>query len=134
MSNDVEKKFNPNYIGDPALFDGDLIKNDINDYKRNYGIDNAIEILVGTDKNYWGNLIESNKSKIVGGLEDLNGEPITNSFLRRNNAKIQNLLNPLIINQTAKSIIVESTNPVNDRIEWVAELILKNGEKYYYKS
>ena len=133
MSDNIEKKFNPNYTGEPALFDGDLIK-DAGDYKRNYGIDNAIEILTGTNKDYWGNLIEPNKSKIVGGMEDLNGSAITNSFLRRNNAKIQELLNPLIISGTVRSISVESSNPTSDKIDWTAELILKNGEKYFYKS
>jgi len=128
-----DQKFNPNYIGDPALVDGDIIK-DAGDYKRNYGIDNAMGILTGTFKNYWGNLIEPDKSKIVGGLEDLNNEAITVSFLRRHSAKIQELLNPLIISKTAKSIKVESSNPTADRIDWIAEIILKNGEKYFYSS
>ncbi|MHA1379305.1 MAG: hypothetical protein ACTSRG_13055 [Candidatus Helarchaeota archaeon] len=131
MSSDIEKKYNPNYIGEPALFNGDLIK-DVGDYKRNYGLDNAIEILIGTNKNYWGNLIEPEKSKVVGGLEDLNGIAINNSFLRRHNAKIKELLNPLIISKAVKSITVTSSNPSADKIEWIAELILSNGEKYYY--
>ena len=128
-----DRKFNPNYIGEPALVNGDIVK-DVGDWKRNYGIDNAIEILIGTDKGYWGNLIEPNKSKIVGGLEDLNGVAITNSFLRRHNAKIKELLNPLIVSADVKSIKVQSSNPESDRIEWIAELVLKNGEKYFYKS
>lgn len=128
-----DRKFNPNYIGEPALVDGDIVK-DVGDWKRNYGIDNAIEILIGTNKNYWGNLIEPNKSKIVGGLEDLNGVAITNSFLRRHNAKIKELLNPLVVSADVKSIKVQSSNPKSDRIEWIAELVLKNGEKYFYKS
>ena len=128
-----DRKFNPNYIGEPALVDGDIVK-DAGDWKRNYGIDNAIEILIGTNKDYWGNLIEPNKSKIVGGLEDLNGAAITNSFLRRHSAKIKELLNPLIVSTDVKSIKVQSSNPESDRIEWIAELVLKNGEKYFYKS
>lgn len=128
-----DRKFNPNYIGEPALVNGDIVK-DVGDWKRNYGIDNAIEILIGTDKNYWGNLIEPNNSKIVGGLEDLNGVAITSSFLRRHNAKIKELLNPLIISADVKSIKVQSSNPESDKIEWIAELILKNGEKYFYTS
>lgn len=128
-----ERKYNPNYIGEPALVSGDIVK-DAGDYKRNYGIDNAIEILVGTNKGYWGNLIEPNKSKIVGGMEDLDGVAITSSLLRRNNAKIQELLNPLIVSGAVKSIKVESSNPVADRVNWVAELVLQNGEKYFYKS
>ncbi|MCK5617244.1 hypothetical protein KAR91_86065, partial [Candidatus Pacearchaeota archaeon] len=83
-----DRQYNPNYIGDPALQDGDLIK-DVGDYKRTRGLDNAIEILVGTNAGYWANLIEPAKSKIPGGKEKLDNDAITSSFLRRHSAKIQ---------------------------------------------
>lgn len=129
MSN---RLYNPAYIGDPALNNGDLVK-DAGDYKRTRGLDNAIEILTRTDSGYWGNLIEPTNSKIPGGLEKLDGAPITSSFLRRHSSKIQEILNPLILSKAVKSITVQSSNPSADRIEWTAELILNNGEKYYYK-
>lgn len=129
----MSKQYNPNYIGEPAIYNGDLVK-DTGDYKRNYGLDNAIEMLVNTDAGYWGNLIEPNSSKIVGGREALDNAAITNSFLRRHNAKIKELLNPLIVSGAVQSITVTSSNPSADRIEWRAELILKNGEKYFYQS
>lgn len=128
-----DQKFNPNYIGELAIVNGDIQK-DQGDYKRNYGLDNAITILTGTDAGYWANYIEPNKSKIPGGLELLNRKAINNTFLRRHNAKIQELLNPLIISGAVKSIRVESSNPASDRIDWIAILTLNNGEKYFYKS
>ena len=129
----ITQKYNPSYVGDPAITDGDLVK-DGGDYQRNYGINNAIKILIGTNKDYWANLIENQNSKIIGGYEDLNGEAISSTFLERHSAKMKELLMPLVKNGTAKSIEVTSSNTVNDKVDFVAEIILRNGNKYFYNS
>lgn len=121
------------YNGEPAIIDGDLVKEG-GDYKRNYGIDNAIRIYLGTDLGYWGNYIEPETSKIKGGLEKLNGVPITSDFLKQHSAKVDELLNLLIANGVAKSIEVESFNTENDRTDYTVYIIMKNGNKYFYDS
>lgn len=127
MSNTVQ------YIGDPAIIDGDLIKSG-GDYQRNSGIDNMIFILIGTDSGYWGNLIEPEESKVKGGLEELDSEPITSSFLLRHSAKVELLLSPLISNKIAKSVTVESFNTSGDRIDWTAKIVMIDGLKYFFTS
>lgn len=124
---------NSQYIGEPAITDGDLLVRG-GDYSRVYGIDNMVTILAGTNAGYWGNLIEPETSKIPGGLEELDDEPITSSFLDRHSAKVELLLSPMITNKTAKSIKVESFNPSADVIVWTADIVLKDGRKYFYNS
>lgn len=124
---------NSQYIGEPALKEGDLVKRG-GDYERVYGLDNMILMLVGTDSGYWANLIEPPESKIPGGLEELDGEPITSTFLERYSAKIEQVLSPMITNRTAKSIKAESFNTSADRIDWTAEIILNDGRKYFFDS
>lgn len=121
------------YIGEPAITSGDLVKRG-GDYERVTALNNMILILVGTDSGYWGNLIEPPSSKIPGGLEELDGEPITSSFLERHAAKVEATLSTMIINGTAKSIKCESFNPEVDRIEWTAEIELQDSSKYYFDS
>jgi len=121
------------YIGEPAIVDGDLVKKG-GDYQRVCGIDNAIAILIGTNSGYWGNLIEPTESQIPGGMEELDGEPITSKFLSRHAAKVELLLSPLIASGVAKSISVESYNTENDRTDWTATIILKDGSVYYYST
>jgi phage gp46-like protein len=121
------------YIGDPLIIDGDLVKRG-GDYERVCGIENMITILVGTNSGYWANLIEPTASRIPGGLEKLEGEAITSSFLDRHSAAVEVALAPLIANKIAKSITVESFNPEGDRIEWKAEIVLTDGSLYYYQS
>ena len=133
MSELLVRENNNQYIGEPAIIDGDLVKNG-GDYKRNYGIDNMIYILVGTESGYWGNLIEPVSSKIPGGLEELDGEPITSSFLNRYSGRVELALSPLITNDIAKSVKVETTNPTADRINWTATIIMKDGNKYFFDS
>ena len=124
---------NSQYIGEPSIIDGDLVKNG-GDYQRNYGIDNMIYILVGTDSDYWGNLIEPVGSKIPGGLEKLDAEAITSTFLARHSAAVELALSPLITNQVASSVKVESFNPSADRIEWTSEIVMKDQSKYFFDS
>lgn len=121
------------YVNEPAIKNGDLVKQG-GDYLRTRGIDNMIIILVGTDSGYWGNLIEPEKSKIPGGLEKLDGEPITSTFLGRHSAAVEKCLQPIITNDYAKSITVESFNPSADRIEWTARITLNNGKVYCFDS
>jgi len=124
---------NSQYIGEPAIIEGDLIKRG-GDYPRNYGIDNMIYILVGTNSGYWGNLIEPIGSQIPGGLEKLEGEPITSSFLSRHSGAVELALSPLITTDIAKSIKIESFNPSADRIEWTGLIIMKDESKYFFDS
>lgn len=124
---------NSQYIGEPAIKNGDLSKRG-GDYNRVYGVDNEILILVGTDADYWGNLIEPPQSQIPGGLEELDGEAITSTFLDRHSAKVEATLLTMLVNRDAQSIKVESFNPQSDRIEWIAEIILKDGCKYFFDS
>ena len=121
------------YIGEPAIKNGDLVKRG-GDWERVYGLDNEILILTGTDAGYWANLIEPPQSQIPGGLEELDDEDITSTFLDRHSAKVEATLNTMIVNGDAQSIKVESFNPEADRIEWTAEIILKDGCKYYFDS
>lgn len=121
------------YIGEPAIVNGDLIKRG-GDYERVYALNNEITILVGTDSGYWGNLIEPENSQIPGGLNTLKGEAITSSFLNRHSAKIEAALNTMIINGDAKSITVESFNPSADKIEWTATIRLPDDSIYIYDS
>ena len=124
---------NSQYIGEPAIKDGDLVKRG-GDWERVYGLDNEILILVGTNAGYWGNLIEPPESQIPGGLEELDGEAITSTFLDRHSAKMEATLNTMLVNGDAQSIKVESFNPQADRIEWIAEILLKDGCKYFFDS
>lgn len=126
-------KNNSQYIGEPAIHNGDLVKRG-GDWERVYGIDNQIFILIGTDAGYWGNLIEGPEAQIPGGLEELDGEAITSSFLQRHSARAERCLSPMITNGDAKSIKVESFNPEADRIEWTAEIVLSDGRKYFFDS
>ena len=121
------------YIGEPAIAAGNLVKRG-GDYERVLALNNMILILVGTDGGYWANLMEPAGSQIPGGLEELDGEPITSSFLNRHSAKVEATLNTMIINKTAKSIQVESFNPDADRIEWIAVIELTDSRKYYFDS
>lgn len=121
------------YIGEPAVINGDLIKSG-GDYQRNRGIDNMIYLLTGTNSGYWGNLIEPEESKIPGGLELLDGEPITSSFLDRHSAAVEEALAPLIKNNIARSVKVESFNVSADRIDWTAEITMVDGVKYWFDS
>lgn len=124
---------NSQYIGEPAIINGDLVKRG-GDYQRVYALDNEITILVGTNSGYWANLIEPPNSQIPGGLELLKGQAVTSSFLATHSAKVEASLNTMIINGDAKSITVESFNPEADRIEWIGDLILKDGRRYIYDS
>lgn len=124
---------NSQYIGEPAIKEADLIKRG-GDWERVYGLDNEILILVGTNAGYWGNLIEPPESQIPGGLEELDGEAITSTFLDRHSAKVEATLNTMLVNRDAQSIKVESFNPQADRIEWIAEILLKDGCKYFFDS
>ncbi len=121
------------YIGEPAIVDSDLSKRG-GDYHRVYGLNNIILILVGTDAGYWGNLIEPQASQIPGGLEELDGEAITSSFLDRHAGKVEAVLNTMIINGIAKSIKAESFNPDVDRIVWTVLITLIDDRKFYFDS
>lgn len=129
----IKPENNNPYNGEPAIVDGDLEKSG-GDYKRNYGIDNMIYILTGTNAGYWGNLIAKDGAKIQGGIEELDSEPITSDFLKRYSAKIEYLLTPFIKNKIAESIKVESFNPSSDRIDWIAEIKMADGTNYLFNS
>lgn len=124
---------NSQYIGEPAIIDGDL-KIRGGDYERAYGLNNEILILYGTEAGYWGNLLEDQRSKIPGGMETLGGEPITSSFLDRHAAKAESVLNTMIVNSDARSIKAESFNPEVDRVESEIEIELSDGRKYFFDS
>lgn len=123
---------NEPYIGEPGIFEGDLKKSG-GDYKRNYGIDNMILMLVGTEPGYWGNSIIKESQKIPGS-KNLLGEPITSTFLKRHSAQQEFALAPLIKNNIATSVKVESFNTGNDRIDWTAKIELIGGNKYFFDS
>jgi len=129
----IKPENNNPYNGEPAIVNGDLEKSG-GDYTRNYGIDNMIYILVGTRAEYWGNLIAKDGEKIPGGLEELDGEPITSDFLKRHSAKVEFLLQPLIQNKIAENITAESFNPSEDRIDWIAEIKMADGTNYLFNS
>lgn len=124
---------NSQYIGEPAIIGGDTAKRG-GDWTRVTALNNMILILVGTEAGYWGNLIEPPKSQIPGGLEELDGEPITSSFLQRYAGKVEALLQPMITGGQAQSIKAESFNPSADKIVWTALIVLKDGCKYYFDS
>ncbi|MCK5600651.1 hypothetical protein KAR91_02210 [Candidatus Pacearchaeota archaeon] len=120
------------YIGEPAIIDGDLVKSG-GDYRRNYGIDNMIIILIGTDSGWWGNLVLPPESQIPGG-QDLTSEAITSDFLKKHAANQERKLSPLITTNITESVKVESFNTENDRIDWIAEIKMTDGRKYFYDS
>ena len=120
-----------NYQNEPAVIDGDFVKSG-GDYKRVCHIENAIRILVGTKKGYWGNTIEPPASKIPGGLEEFDGIAITSTTLSRYAARVTSVLQPLITNGLAEKITVNAYNVHADRIDWTAEIFLKNGDIYKF--
>lgn len=122
-----------NYIGEPKIEDGDLVQRG-GDWERVTALNNEILILIGTDKGYWGNLIEGENSQIPGGLEELDGEAITSTFLNRYAAKVESCLSTMIANGDARDIEVEAYNPSADRIEYTVTVTLTDGTKYYYES
>lgn len=124
---------NSQYIGEPAIINGDLVKHG-GDYERVVALNNMILILVGTNSGYWGNLIEPENSQIPGGLETLQGKAITSNFLKEHSQLVESLLNTMIINGTAKSIKAETFNKKSDYITWTALITLKDGQKYYFDS
>ena len=127
------KPTNPEpYNGEPAIIEGDFVKSG-GDYKRNYGIDNALLILTGTDSGWWGNLILPKESQIPGG-DDLTGEPITSKFLKRHAQNQEFKLRPLIDSGLVESVTVESFNPSEDRIEWIAKIKMTDGTDYFFDS
>lgn len=121
------------YLGEPAIENGDFVKRG-GDWERVCALNNEILILVGTDSGHWTNLIEPPSSQIPGGLEDLQGEAITSSFLDRYSAKVEFCLSTMTTNGDAKSITVESSNPEADKITWVATIVLSDDRKYIYDS
>jgi phage gp46-like protein len=122
-----------NFIGDLEVKNGDLTKKG-GDYVRVCGIKNMITLLVGTDSGFWGNLIEPTASQIPGGLEKLNGAPITSSFLNTKARAIEKALYPLITSGIAKSLTVKAYNITADRVDWTAKIVLKDGSLYTYST
>lgn len=122
-----------NYIGDPAIINGDLSQRG-GDWERVLALNNEILILLGTEKGYWGNKIESTNSQIPGGLEELDCEAINTAFLNRYAAKVESCLSTMITNGDAREISVEAYNPLADKIEYTVNILLPDGKKYYYDS
>jgi|GEM_PF-4406428 len=119
------------YQNEPAVIDGDFVKSG-GDYKRVCHIENAVHILVGTKKGYWGNAIEPPQSQIPGGLEEFDGVSITVKTLNRYASRVTSVLQPLITNGLAEKINVNAYNVHADRIDWTAEIFLKNGDIYKF--
>lgn len=122
-----------NFIGENEIRNGDLVKKG-GDYVRVCGIKNMITILIGTNSGYWGNLIEPTESQIPGGLEKLDGAPITSSFLNTHSRTIEKILSPIVTSGLAKSMTVKSYNITADRVDWTAKIILKDGSLYTYST
>lgn len=121
------------YRNEPSIIDGDLEMKG-GDYTRVCSIENAITILIGTDSGYWGNLMEPPASQIPGGLEKLDGAPITSSFLKTHARAVENALYPLIENGIAKSVKAESFNINSDRVDFIATIVMKDDSIYTYDS
>lgn len=131
--NNINNVNTSQYIGEPAIINGDLVKHG-GDYDRVVALNNEIIILVGTNANYWGNLIEPQSSQIPGGLETLKGRAITSNFLKEHSALIESLLNTMLVNGNATSIKAETFNKKSDYITWSVLITLKDSQKYYFSS
>lgn len=117
------------------MYDGDLdINKDIvasgGDYLRTTDINSAIRILLGTDKNYWGNSFEK---YIVGGLEDFQGQPIDLEFLRNYEAQLERCLQPLIDLGLASDVIASASNPYAEYINYEIKIIRTDKSEFIFK-
>lgn len=117
-----------NYIGDLDL--NEDITKDGGDYQRTDDIATAIRILLGTDIDYWGNILDRNL--IPGGLELLDGTAINNSFLTNYEAKMQSCLEPLKTKGYASKIEVSAENPRQDFIEYTVTITRTDNSIYEF--
>lgn len=115
-------------------YQGDLdintdVSKDGGDYHRTEDIDSAIRILLGTDSDYWGNILEDN---IPGGLEDFEGLAINGEFLRNYEAQLERCLQPLIDLGLASSVSAVANNPYADRVIYKIAIVRTDKSEYIY--
>lgn len=111
------------YQGDPLIKwnggdGGDIIKN-AGDYTRNPGIENMINILLGTNPGLWSNVYKKNR---IPGFAVGHGEVITLDYLRNTERDAEAALQPMKTLNIAETITVTATNPINDTI--VLEIVI----------
>jgi len=82
------------------------------------GFHSAVTISLGTKKGWWGNkLFQKETQKIGSKYDEMQGDIVNNSYLRRKEAESVDALSWMIKIGVAKKIESEIVNPSADRIE-----------------
>jgi phage gp46-like protein len=121
------------FQGDPLIKwnggdGGDIIKNS-GDYERNPGIENMINILLGTEKKVWSNVFKKNK---IPGFKIVTGDVITLDDIRNIERDAENALSPMKELNIAENITVAALNPVSDTIVLSIVISEKRGKDSTY--
>jgi phage gp46-like protein len=121
------------FQGDPLIKwsggdGGDIVKNN-GDYERNPGIENMINILLGTKRNTWSNVFKTNK--IIGMKVSL-GDVITLDDIRDIERDAEYALSPLKTLNIANEVTVSASNPSADNILLAITISEKTGKTATY--
>jgi len=121
------------FQGDPLIKwsggdGGDIVKN-AGDYERNPGIENMINILLGTEKKVWSNVYKKNK---IPGFKIVTGDVITLDDIRKIERDAENALSPMKELNIANNITVEASNPTSDTIVLTVVISEKRGKNSTY--
>jgi len=121
------------FNGDPYIYwnggdGGDIVKQN-GDYKRNPGIENMINILLGTKKNSWSNVF---KAIPIPGFSVVAGEIIDLNAIRNIERDAETALQPMKDINVASDIVVSASNPEADKIILDISITEKGGSTATY--
>ena len=121
------------FQGDPRLKwsggdGGDIVKN-AGDYERNPGIENMINILLGTNRKVWSNVFRANK---IPGFAIVRDDIITIDTLSINERNAERALSPLVTLNIAETVTVTASNPTADNIDLFIVVAEKRGKESTY--
>lgn len=121
------------FQGDPLIKwsggdGGDIVKN-AGDYERNPGIENMVNILLGTEKDTWSNVFKTNK---IPGFKIVLGDVVTLDDIRKIERDAEKALSPMVELNISENITVTASNPSSDTIVLTIVIAERRGKESTY--